>query len=49
LFSAGVFEAVEVIPHHFRSGFGCQGFVCHDPGFYQFLGENFRFYFACVD
>jgi hypothetical protein len=23
--------------------------VCHDPGFYQILGENFRFYFACVD
>jgi hypothetical protein len=23
--------------------------VCHDPGFYQFLGGNFRFYFACVD
>jgi hypothetical protein len=22
---------------------------CHDPGFYQILGENFRFYFACVD
>jgi hypothetical protein len=22
---------------------------CNDPGFYQFLGENFRFYFACVD
>jgi hypothetical protein len=22
---------------------------CHDPGFYQFLGENFCFYFACVD
>jgi hypothetical protein len=22
---------------------------CHDPGFYKFLGENFRFYFAYVD
>jgi hypothetical protein len=23
--------------------------ACNDPRFYQILGENFRFYFACVD
>jgi hypothetical protein len=22
---------------------------CNDPGFYQILGENFCFYFACID
>jgi hypothetical protein len=31
--------------HHTRKVFG----GCNDPRFYQILGENFRFYFACVD
>jgi hypothetical protein len=34
--------------HYFR-GTDDINIECNDPGFYQFLGENFRFYFACVD